>query len=129
MNLKFFLLLLLITASGYGQSLFHSPYTQHWPSIFTTEYEEIDRSISIGNEEIIIISESATGKEIKTYLIEDIEVNSDNITYQIKSRDGNFPARLVIPLQKEIRRMDLYQHSRKLGEEVQTRFLIDYYYE
>lgn len=129
MSLKIFILLLFISATGFGQSLFHSPYTQHWPTIFTTEYEEIDRSISIGNEEIIIVSETATGKEIQTYLIEDIKVNSDHITYQCSSRDGNYPARLVIPLQKEIRRIDLYQYSRKLREEIQTRFLIDYYYE
>lgn len=129
MNLKIFFLLLFISGTGFGQSLFHSPYTQHWPTLFTTEYEEIDRSISIGNEEIVIVSEIPTGKEIETYLIEDIEVNSDNITYQCKSREGNYPARLVIPLQKEIRRLDLYQFSRELGEEVQTRFLIDYYYE
>lgn len=129
MKLKLFLLLLFATASGFAQSLFHSPYTQHWPTIFTTEYQEIDRSISIGNEEIIIVSESATGKEIQTYLIENIEINTNNIAYLCKSRDGNSVARLVLPLKKEITRIDLYQYSPQLGEEIQTRFLIDYYYE
>lgn len=129
MKLKLLFLFLLFSASGFGQSLFHSPYTQHWPTMFTTEYEEVDRSISIGKEEITIVSELKKGKEVQTYLIRDIQVNRDHIAYECASRDGKSVARLLMPLQKEIRHLDLYRASARSGEEVQLRFLIDYYYE
>lgn len=129
--MKFLVVLFIFLLSDLAgaQSLFHSPYTQHWPTIFTSEYEEVERSISIGNDEIRIITETPGGKEVQTYLINDIQVNRDNIVYQCRSRNGNAPATLVMPLQKEIRHLDLYFYSPKLGEEVQTRFLIDYYHE
>lgn len=118
-----FLLFLFISCLCRGQTTYVSPLTQHWPSIFTTEYREIDRSITVEANSIIIATKTSEGKDIQTLLIREIGSVDGNTVFTCTSA-RNEEITLIIPPRERIEFMDIYKRSPRTGEEIQLRFLL-----
>ena len=125
--MKLFLIILLLFSSlstVTGQISFTSPVTQNWPGLFTTDFEEINRSIWITDVEISIITETLQGKEVEVYIIQALKDEEQKIIFHCTSRSGR-PVTFVIPYENGFSTIDLYQVSVKTGEEIQLRYHLD----
>ena len=90
------IILLLIVPNVWGQTTYTSPFTQVFPSGLI---EEISRSITITEKEILIISDTPEGKDIQSLLIQQKELNEDNLPeYFCTSQDGLFTTVVVLNL-------------------------------
>ena len=122
---KYFLgLFLLFSCLSRGQITYTSTYTQLWPSLFTTEYQEIKRSITVDAGSITIASQIPGGKDIQELLIEDVHLNDENTVYSCITKDRRKIV-LIIPPREKIKFIDLYKTLPDTGEEIQLRFLLD----
>lgn len=117
-------LLLLFSCLSHGQITYTSTYTQLWPSIFRTEYQEVKRSITVEAGSITIASQTAGGKDIQELLIQDIHLNDENMVYTCITKDRR-KVILIIPPRERIKFIDMYKTLPDTGEEIQLRFLLD----
>ena len=109
-----------------GQQVnFSSSYTQTWPTLFTTEVEDVDRSIWIDAYEIIIITEVQDGKDIEKLQIEQYEEGETTNTFYCTAGNSGESVTVVIPAEGQIRTIDLYRISPKTREEIQIRLHVN----
>ena len=118
-----FILLFLICSTGSAQTVYESPYTQSWPNIFQSEIEEIERSISIGHSEVVIISETSEAKEVETLRVQQMEEKAETIVFKCLSRNGK-PATVIVPAATPVKFIDIYKFSEKTGEEEHFRMFV-----
>ena len=103
----------------WSQQTFTSSYTQHWPTIFTSEIEQINRSIAFEENAISLVSENKSGKEIETFYIRKINERENAIFYTCLN-SLNQQVTIVKP-NTALRFIDIYRLSSKSGEEEQIR--------
>lgn len=120
------LVLLIPLSATFGQVKLHSSYTQSWPSLFTTDFDEIDREIWIENDKITIITQFAKAKEIEILTVESFENKENRMIFNCTSRNGANKLTLIIPNPTQATALDIYQVSPKTGEEEQIRFHLEY---
>ena len=78
--MKILVLFLLLSNLTWGQVTYTSPLTQHWPTLFTTEFEEVDRPIWFYPDEVVLITGTKEGKEIQTLLVKDVDYSEQEMT-------------------------------------------------
>lgn len=118
-----FLFLFLTSSLGWSQEVFKSPYTQSWPDIFNSRIDEVDRSISVGHSEIVIITQKDNIKEVETFVVQKIIEKNNVVVFECLTKERE-PARVIIPLKKEIDIIDVFKPSEKTGEEEHLRFYV-----
>lgn len=122
--MKFFLLILFFFSSfGWSQEVFKSPYTESWPNIFQSRIDQVNRSISIGHSEIVIITEKEQFKEVETFKVEAVEEKNFTMVFYCLTRSGK-TAKVIVPKKNEIEFIDVFKPSEKTGEEQQLRFYV-----
>ena len=121
----FLIILFCTTAICRGQVSFTSTYTQTWPTLFTTEVDEVERSIWIDAYEIIIITGTPNGKDIEKLEIKRYEEGESADTFYCTSQSSKEPVTVVIPAEEKIRVIDLYRISPKTREEIQIRLHVN----
>lgn len=119
-----FLLLFFISSVGYSQTIFLSPYTESWPDVFRSRIDEIDRSISIGHSEIVIITDTQEGKRVETLLVESMKENNLTVVFRTRTKEDGKPAMVIVPTKNKIRIIDIFKPSPKTGEEEHLRFYV-----
>lgn len=119
------LMLLIPHCVTFGQVKLHSSYTQSWPTLFTTDVEEIDRQIWLENDKITIITQFAEAKEIEILIVESYENTKNRMIFTCTSSDGARTVTAVIPNPTKATALDLYRISSETGEEEQIRFHLD----
>lgn len=127
--MKFLLCILMLSLSlstSFGQVKLHSSYTQYWPTLFTTDFDEIDREIWIENDKITIITKFSGAKEIEILRVESFENKENRMIFNCTSRNGSPKSTLINPNPTRASVLDIYQVSPKSGEEEQIRFHLDY---
>ena len=115
--------MLFTLASARGQVTFTSAYTEYWPNIFGSHVTEVNRSISISEKEISIVTDTEEGKTIENLIVHTIDETDSAIVFHCLSRIGERPATVVIPLRKS-GIIDLFRISAKTGEEEQVRYYL-----
>ena len=118
-----FLIMFLMSSTAWSQKVFTSPYTKSWPNIFQSRIDEINRSISIGHSEIVIITRTPKAKEVETLQVEKIEEKNTTIVFYCLTRTGQ-SAKVIVPNKKEIKLIDVFKPSEKTGEEEHLRFYV-----
>ncbi|SDL72133.1 hypothetical protein SAMN04488034_10919 [Salinimicrobium catena] len=108
----------------WGQETYTSPLTQYWPTLFTTEFKEVNRKIFFDPNSITIISETAEGKEIEIFHIQEVKIIEDTFTYFCLTKNKR-KVTIAVPQQERVEIIDLYRLSLESGEEVQFRFHVD----
>ena len=122
--MKILIFFLLLSNLSWGQVTYTSPLTQHWPTLFTTEFEEVERSIWFYPDEVVIVTGTKQGKEIQTLLVEDVEYSDQGMRLDCISKDST-AITVVVPYQKRVEIIDIYKPSPKTGEIVQVRLHVD----
>lgn len=117
------LLCFFVFTSGWCQVTFTSAYTEYWPDIFGSHVTEVDRSISISEKEISIVTDTEEGKLIENLLVYTIDENKSNLVFHCLSRIGERPVTVIVPL-KKAGIIDLFRISPKTGEEEQVRYYL-----
>ncbi len=117
------ILILICPLLAWTQKVYNSPVTQTWPSIFKSNYQEINRTIAFEENAIILGTENFKGKEFETLYIRKIERTDEEIIYTCRT-SGNKSATVIIPAVETVNRIDLFKASSKTGEEIQYRFHI-----
>jgi len=126
--MKFILpiIFLFYTSFCLGQEIYHSPMTEN---LQTGQKEIIKRTITIGEETIVIKSETPVGLDIQTLKILEKKVNQEPIPpiiiYDCISPDGIYPTLLFIPQRKSISEILIIQPSIVDGSDEHFRFYID----
>ena len=117
-------LFLLFPIATWSQVVrFTSPITQTWPTIFTTDFEEVHRTISFDIDEVMIITETEIGKEFRKLQILSVEnIEGDLIFY---CTDMSNTKRITIALPEHQEYIDIYEPSIRTDEEIQLRIHID----
>lgn len=91
------LLFLFVVNTSSGQQVFTSPFTQHLPS---GQVEEIQRTIMMNDEKIVITTITEDGKDIQTLMVQEQEQNFDNhgsnVVYSCTSKDGKYPTLFIL---------------------------------
>lgn len=104
-----------------AQEVYKSSITQTWPSIFKSDYQEINRTISFEENAIIIGTEVSRGKEFEILYIREVVVDDGNLVYKCMTANNN-SVTIAIPAKGMVHKIDLYRKSPKSGEEIQMRF-------
>ena len=117
----YLILLFLLPFVCSAQSVYTSHVTQTWPTIFNTDYQKIERTISIEENAVSIGTQTKRGKEFQLYYIQEIDVENKALTYYCLTGNNE---RVTIKIPSEGKRgfIDLFRKSRKTGEEVQERY-------
>ena len=123
MRSRLFLFLFFLCATVSAQTVFNSPYTQSWPNIFQSQLEEIDRSISIGHSEIVIITTTKVAKEVETFKVLEMEEKAETIVFKSLNRDGK-PVTVIVPARAPVKFIDIYRPSERTGEEEHFRMFV-----
>lgn len=118
-------MLVIPFSATFGQVKLHSSYTQSWPTLFTTDFDEIDREIWIENDKITIIAQFSEAKEIEILTVETFENKENRMIFTCTRSDGARIVTVVIPNPTKATVLDLYRISSKTGEEEQIRFHLD----
>lgn len=117
-------LFLLSSFTNWAQIVhFTSPITQTWPTLFTTDFKEVERIVFFDIEEVTITTETAIGKDFKVFQI--LSVESINGDLKFNCTDRNKILKITIILPEEQNFIDIYEPSLTTGEEIQTRIHID----
>ncbi len=125
MRLILLILIFILPNLSWGQTIFTSSYTQHWPTIFNTEFEKINRTIAIDEEKIMIITETKEGKDIETLKIKSVEEVGRNFQFHCAFMNGTQSITVIIPRQERVGTIDIYKPSPETGEEIQIRLLVN----
>ena len=123
MSRTIFIFFLFFCIAGFAQTVYTSPYTQSWPNIFQSEIEEINRSISIGHSEVIIISETSEAKEVETLRVLQMQEKVETIVFKCLGRNGK-PVTVIVPAGSPVKFIDIYKFSEKTGEEEHFRMFV-----
>ena len=121
MKSLYLILLFLLPFFCSAQSVYTSRITQTWPTIFNTEYHQIERTISIEENAISIGTQTTRGKEFQLYYIQKIDLENNALTYYCLT-GGNERVTIKVPSEGKGGFIDLFRKSRKSGEEVQERY-------
>ena len=122
----FFLVILSCTiAEAVGQVKLTSPVTQYWPTMFTTKYKEVDRTVWFEADKITIVSKTPTGKEFEALQVISFENNDTEFVFHCTSRDGTKPVSVVLPYRRSSKVIDVFRISPKTMEEVQVRLHLE----
>lgn len=120
------LLCFAIICSVQGQvHTFNSPLTQFWLANNYTDFEYIDRVLSIEPQTITLATVTPTGKLIEVYTILELKEGIDDIRFLCTNRANTAPVTVIIPHQEKIEIIDLYRPSLTTGETEQIRLWID----
>ena len=121
-----FLVVLCCTITeAVGQIKLTSPMTQYWPTMFTTEYKEVDRTVWFEADKITIVSETPTGKEFEALQVISFENKNTAFVFHCTSRDGTKAVSVVLPYRRNAKVIDVYRISPKTMEEVQVRLHLE----
>lgn len=127
MRLNISLLVFFLTAVSWGQEIFISPITQHFPS---SEIETINRVITFKQETITISSETPRGEDVQVFIIlqkEDgnLDPIGETSVYTCTSLDGKFITYLILPKAEAPEFIDAIQPAQLSYIEQHYRFLLD----
>ena len=123
MRILFLIMFFVSSSSVWCQQVFTSPYTESWPNIFQSRIDEINRSISIGHSEIVIITKTAKAKEVETLQVEKVEEKNTTVIFYCLTRSGQ-PAKVIVPNKMEIELIDVFIPSEETGEQEHLRFYV-----
>lgn len=119
-------IILFYTSSFLGQDTYYSPMTEN---LETGQKEIINRKISIGEETIVIQTETPEGSDVQTLKILKKRVNQETtppITiYDCISSDGIYPSLLFVPQRKIPTEILIIQPSFTDDSDDHFRFYID----
>ena len=118
------LLVLLFPLLASGQIVFHSPYTQTWPTIFTSEIEEVNRRISFEPNTITIATETENGKDIEVLTVQNVVQYEGKVSIFCTTRN-NQNVTIALPEQERVEIIDYYSQDPKTKEEYQLRFYVE----
>ena len=126
MPLRCLILILILSVNSYGQEVYTSPLTQHFPSL---EIESITRVIEFTPETISISSETPRGKDVQIFKILQKEIRNidpvGEIVYTCSSLDGKFTTYLILPNVNATEFIDAIQPAQLSQPEKYSRFLLD----
>lgn len=120
-----FLFFLLFTRTLFAQVTYTSYYTQSFPTIFTTEIMDVNRTIIFESETITITTEVEGGKEIEVLDIEKHDLTNGAFTFFCKNRNNRNITIAIPDNQEEIELIDYYYRSPKTNEKIQLRFYVE----
>lgn len=118
------ILFLLSSSTSWTQvAQFTSLVTQTWPTLFTTDFEEVDRSIFFNIEEVTITTTTATGKDFEVFQILSVESIKGDLKFNCTNRNNTQKITIILPEEQNF--IDIYELSLTTGEEIQTRIHVD----
>ena len=126
--MKFILpiIFLFYTSFCLGQEIYHSPMTEN---LQTGQKEIIKRTITIGEETIVIKTKTPEGLDVQTLKIIKKKVNQETIPpiviYDCTSPDGVYPTLIFIPQREIISEILVIQPSLVDGNDEHFRFYIE----
>ncbi|MFD1079915.1 hypothetical protein, partial [Longispora fulva] len=65
--------LMMLSVDGGAQAIFTSPITQEYPTIFTTDFKDINRNLFIEPETITLTTDTEDGKIIDVFDVIEIK--------------------------------------------------------
>ena len=107
------------------EHIFTSPITQVWPTIFTTKFEDVNRTLFIEPASITLTTETEEGKLFEKYIIQEIKEGENDLRFLCSNQAGTSLITVIIPLQKKIEIIDIYRPSPTSGETEQIRLWVN----
>lgn len=120
------IILLLSTTLLMGQEVYLSPMTEN---LQTGQKEIINRTISIGEETIVIKTDTDFGYDVQTLKILSKKIKPKTkppiLIYECTSPDGIYPTLLLVPQRKDITEILVIQPSLVTDLDEHYRFYIE----
>ena len=115
----------IFTGTVYSQVTYTSYFTQSYPTVFTSEIKDINRTIIFEPEKITITTEVEGGKEIEVLDIEKHDIINGTFTFFCKNRNNKNITIAIPENQEQIELIDYYYRSPKTNEKIQLRFYVE----
>ena len=131
MPLKFLVILLFISSTGWGQIVYTSAKTQVFPS---TEIESIRRTLSIEEDHIEITTSASNGAEEVQVLaiakkfrrnLEDVINSGESMIYNCVSKEDELEYVITIPETPEVEFIDVHIPEQPGSDAKYYRLLIE----
>ncbi|WP_037314155.1 hypothetical protein [Salegentibacter sp. Hel_I_6] len=119
------LIILLIPSFFIGQEVYYSPFTETYPNIYRSEFEQINRRIVFEPNAVTIVTETPKGKDIEILNIQETQVLDDRLTLICENRSKR-KITIVFPKEREdFLYIDYYYRSPTTNEEIQIRLHVE----
>jgi hypothetical protein len=119
------LIILLIPSFFIGQEVYYSPFTETYPNIYRSEFEQINRRIVFEPNAVTIVTETPKGKDIEVLNIQESRIVDNRLILICENRSKG-KITIVFPKQQdEFLYIDYYYRSLTTNEEMQIRFHIE----
>ncbi|MBZ9731423.1 hypothetical protein LB467_17180 [Salegentibacter sp. JZCK2] len=108
-----------------GQEVYYSPFTETYPTIFTSKFENIERRIVFEPDEVTIVTETQRGKDIEVLNIQEIKFVDNRLILQCQNRSKRKVTIILPEEQEQLFYIDYYYRSPKTNEEIQIRLHVE----
>lgn len=109
----------------FGQDVYYSPFTETYPNIYRSEFENIERRIVFEPNDVTIVTETNQGKDIEVLNIQETQVLDGRLILICENRSKR-QITIVFPKKhEEFLYIDYYYRSRTTNEEIQIRFHLE----
>ncbi|MFV8839162.1 hypothetical protein [Salinimicrobium soli] len=116
---------MMLSVDGGAQAIFTSPITQEYPTIFTTDFKDINRNLFIEPETITLTTDTEDGKIIDVFDVIEIKDEGGLLKFLCVTRTGEKLVTVIIPVQEKIEIIDIYRPSSVTGEVEQIRLWVN----
>ena len=119
------LIILLIPSFFIGQEVYYSPFTETYPNIYRSEFEQINRRIVFEPNAVTIVTETPKGKDIEVLNIQETRIVDNRLSLICTNRSKR-KITIVFPKeQEEFLYIDYYYRSLTTNEEIQLRLHVE----
>ncbi|MDT0647771.1 hypothetical protein RM545_13810 [Zunongwangia sp. F260] len=122
-----FILLFLFAENLFSQTVFNSYFTESYPSIFTSQTDNINRRITFGSNLITIATKIEGGKEIEVLTVQEVRSREGTLTFICTSSNGR-KVTIDLPEQEQVNKINYYTREPGMKEEYQLTFYVKQIY-
>ncbi|MDT0685930.1 hypothetical protein [Autumnicola psychrophila] len=121
------ILLFLFVENLFCQAIFNSYFTESYPSIFTSQTDNINRQITFGSNRITIATKIEGGKEIQVLTVQEVHSREGTLTFVCTSSNGR-KVTIDLPEQEQVNKINYYTREPGTREEYQLTFYVEQIY-